>query len=154
MVWGWDPYMTMLMRVVQGYTWVYGFGQGTIPVGPGLSGADFNPPLPTYNASLYPPGSIKVSLTLSDYPPYQAPVAVAPTTTITSPVGFLEMPFGQPNGVGDYYSVATGDTSPLNTTIVITNPTIMVPAGTYVKEAKGSAAVIGGQISVFWVKTA
>lgn len=48
-VWGQDPYMTDLVRIVQGYGWVPSFGQPNIPIGPGLSMPE-NPY--TYNAAV------------------------------------------------------------------------------------------------------
>ncbi len=58
MVWGWDPQMTMTVRQNQGYSWVPGYGQANIPVGPGLSMPD-NPN--TYNPGNAPVGAIQVS---------------------------------------------------------------------------------------------
>jgi hypothetical protein len=58
MVWGWDPQMTMTVRENQGYSWVPGYGQSNIPVGPGLSMPD-NPS--NYNPGNPPPGAIQVS---------------------------------------------------------------------------------------------
>jgi hypothetical protein len=58
MVWGWDPQMTMTVRENQGYSWVPGYGQSNIPVGPGLSMPD-NPN--TYNPGNPPADSIQVS---------------------------------------------------------------------------------------------
>jgi hypothetical protein len=58
MVWGWDPQMTMTVRENQGYSWVPGYGQSNIPVGPGLSMPD-DPS--TYNPGNPPAGSIQVS---------------------------------------------------------------------------------------------
>jgi hypothetical protein len=147
---GYDPYMTMLMRLVQGYPWVPSFGQPNIPIGPGLS----MPQIPyTYNPAAPPPGSIimplvnpatgKMTLPLA----FVAPVIIAPVTT-TDPVGFLEFPFGAPNGIGDWYSLTPGDTSPLGTISVSINP-----PGTFKKETQGFANLAEpGQLSVFWVK--
>jgi hypothetical protein len=58
MVWGWDPQMTMTVRENQGYSWVPGYGQANIPVGPGLSMPD-DPN--TYNPGNAPAGAIQVS---------------------------------------------------------------------------------------------
>jgi hypothetical protein len=58
MVWGWDPQMTMTVRENQGYSWVPGYGQSNIPVGPGLSMPD-NPS--NYNPGNPPAGAIQVS---------------------------------------------------------------------------------------------
>src|ERR1700679_820139 len=58
MVWGWDAYNTDLNRVLYGYVWIPSFGGVAIPVAPGISGATFNPPLPTYNPAAPPAGSI------------------------------------------------------------------------------------------------
>lgn len=57
MVYHQDPYMTMKIREGEGYTWVPAWGQGGIPVAPGLS----FPGLPSYNVLNPPPGSIRVS---------------------------------------------------------------------------------------------
>ena len=58
MVWGWDPQMTMTVRQNQGYSWVPGYGQSNIPIGPGLS-MPGNPN--TYNPGAPPAGAIQVS---------------------------------------------------------------------------------------------
>ncbi len=147
-VWGWDPYMTMLNRITQGYAWVPGFGQPNIPIGPGLS----QPGIPyVYNPAAPPAGSIIMPAvnpatgTMALPLPYVAPV-VAPPVVTTDPVGFLEMPFGQANGIGDWYSVVTGDTSPLGTLSADAR-------GTFQKETEGFANVAQpGQLSIFWVK--
>jgi hypothetical protein len=146
-VWGQDPYMTDLVRIVQGYTWVPSFGQANIPVGPGLS-------IPTstyvYNPAAPPAGAIIVPLVNATTGkmvlplPYAAPVTAAPITS-TDPVGFLEMPFGAAGGIGDWYSVVTGDASPLLTVVVDSR-------GTFEKEAEGQANIITGTVSVFWVR--
>jgi hypothetical protein len=57
MVYHKDPYMTMKIREGEGYTWVPAWGQGGIPLAPGLQ----FPGLPAYNALNPPPGSIRVS---------------------------------------------------------------------------------------------
>jgi hypothetical protein len=70
MLFGWDPYMTMKMRMEEGYTWIPALGQSNIPVSPGLS----YPGLPSYDPGHPPPGSIPVSmdfaLGLEDTSPY------------------------------------------------------------------------------------
>jgi hypothetical protein len=58
MVWGWDPQMTMTVRENQGYSWVPGYGEANIPVGPGLSMPD-DPT--TYSPGNPPSGAIQVS---------------------------------------------------------------------------------------------
>jgi len=146
-VWGQDPYMTDLVRIVQGYFWVPSFGQPNIPVGPGLS-------IPTstyvYNPNAPPAGSIIVPVVnpltgkMVLPAPYAAPVAAAPVTG-TDPVGFLEMSFGAAGGIGDWYSVVTGDASPLLTVVTDSR-------GTFEKEAEGQANLITGTVSVFYVR--
>jgi hypothetical protein len=154
-VWGWDPYLTDLGRIVQGYAWVPSFGQPNIPVGPGLSTALVAPAgTPTYNPAAPPLGSIilplvnqatgKMVLPL----PYIAPGStVAVSTASVDPVGFLEMPFGAPGGTGDWYSAITGDQSPIGTVINDSR-------GSFEKKPQGQANMITGTISVFWVKRA
>jgi hypothetical protein len=149
-VWGWDAYMTFLMRIVQGYAWVPGFGQPNIPIGPGLTMPTtpyvYNPGAPPAGSILCPlvdPATGKMALPL----PFAAPVLVAPVVT-ADPVGFLEMPFGAPDGIGDWYSELSGDKSPLGTLSQDSR-------GTFKKETQGFANVAEpGQLSVFWVKTA
>jgi hypothetical protein len=151
MLWGWDPYITDLIRIVQGYAWVPSFGQANIAVGPGISPAlvaaagtaAYDPASPPAGSILMPvvDASGKMALPL----PYSPPVLILPPIT-TDPVGFLEMPFGAPGGTGDWYSVLTGDKSPVGTVSSDTR-------GTFQKQYEGFANVADpGVVSVFWVK--
>src|SRR5271154_7344422 len=70
MVDGWDPYVTMALRVQGGWTWTYSMNQTVTTSSPnnhvpGL--ADYNPDPP------YPPNSIEVRTTEVFSLPYQAP---------------------------------------------------------------------------------
>lgn len=67
MVWHWDPFETMRMRIYYGYTWVPSLGGAPVQTAPGLSSI---PGLMPYDPANRPPASIKVSLDLGDYPPY------------------------------------------------------------------------------------
>jgi hypothetical protein len=83
-VWGFDPCWVMLEHSEQGYTWYPSLLQPPILVAPNLTfnGQSYNPNAP-------PAGSIKVSLSLSDYPPFApAPPATATVATPASCVGF------------------------------------------------------------------
>lgn len=82
-VWGWDPYLVMSLRQQYGYTWVPAAGQPPVTIAPGLT----MPGVAPYDPNNPPAGSIKVSLNLADYPPFQAPPAPANTVTATVFVG-------------------------------------------------------------------
>ncbi len=85
MVWGWDPYLVMQLRQQFGYTWVPSALQPNVAVAPGLPGFGNLPP---YDPNHPPPGSIKVSLNISDYPPFDPPMPVTPDPAANSdPVG-------------------------------------------------------------------
>jgi hypothetical protein len=72
-----DPYTYMYERIQYGYTWVPSALAAPITLAPGLS----YPGIPSYNPNPpYPPGSIKVSINLADYPPFAVPVP--PVTTV------------------------------------------------------------------------
>lgn len=72
MVWGWPALQTMIIRENSGYTWVPNGMQPNVPTVPN---ADL-PGLPAYDPNNPPPGSIKVSTNLADYPPYVTPAPV------------------------------------------------------------------------------
>jgi hypothetical protein len=150
MLWGWDPYTTDLIRIVQGYAWVPSFGQANIAVGPGISTALVAPAgTPAYDPASPPPGSIlmpAVSATgkMALPAPYAAPGA-PPAPAAVDPVGFLEMPFGAPNGTGDWYSEITGDRSAVGTVVSDSR-------GTFKLTPQGQRNIITGTVSVFWVK--
>lgn len=69
-VWGWSPYKTMALRQMYGYTWVPSALQNPVENAPGLTTGNLTP----YDPNNPPPGSIKVSLNLTDYPPFPIPV--------------------------------------------------------------------------------
>jgi hypothetical protein len=101
MVWGWDPYLVMTMRENYGYTWVPSALQTNISVAPGIT----QPGAVAYDPTHPPPGSIKVSINIADYPPYNPPPApAAQLPTDGDPVG--------PLSIGTLYLSVAGDTSP------------------------------------------
>ena len=70
MVWGWDPWKVMLLRQSFGYTWVPSMLQANLASAPrGMPPFGQSP----YNPNDPPPGSIKVSTNIADYPPYTPP---------------------------------------------------------------------------------
>jgi hypothetical protein len=71
MAWGWDAYLVMTMRVQFGYTWVPSALQPPVTIAPGLA----QPGVVAYDPLHPPPGSIKVSTNIQDYPPFD-PVAL------------------------------------------------------------------------------
>lgn len=83
MVWGWSPYLVMKMRQDYGYTWVPSALQPPVSIAPGLS----VPGVVSYDPNNPLAGSIKVSLDLADYPPFDPPPPPAPQQTAGDPVG-------------------------------------------------------------------
>lgn len=85
--WGWDPYTIMSDRLRQGILWVpAGLGaiDGTDVITPGeFSGAQ-------------PVGTIKSSVTLSDYPPAVAPPANPPSSSAAGIGALIYGPYYQP----------------------------------------------------------
>jgi hypothetical protein len=141
MVWGWDAYNTDLNRVLYGYVWIPSFGGVAIPVAPGISGANFNPPLPTYNPAAPPAGSIMMPVItpagkMALPAPYLVIAAPAPVV-VSDPVGFLEMPFGLPNGIGDWYSVIAGTNAPV---------------GSVTSDTRGKPVSDSNALLLFWVR--
>lgn len=107
MAWGFDPYYTMKMRRDYGFTWVPSALQSPISVAPGLTVPGAQP----YNPDAPPPGSIKVSLDLADYPPFEPPAPVAPPPAQSgSPVG--------DQSLGNIYHAQPWDHSPDGTQVV------------------------------------
>lgn len=101
MVWNWDPYLVMTMRAQMGYTWVPSALQPPISIAPGLT----EPGVVPYNPAEPPPGSIKVSTNVADYPPYAPPAPSTPTTPAPSdPVGVQT--------IGNIYTPVPGDDYP------------------------------------------
>jgi hypothetical protein len=70
MVWGWDPFIVMRQRLIDGYLWVPNAGQPDVQAAPGASITGVTLP---YLATDAPVGAISVSLNLSDYPPIAPP---------------------------------------------------------------------------------
>jgi len=99
MVWGWDPYLVMSQRQQYGYTWVPSALMAPVTMAPGVT----QPGAIGYDPNNPPPGAIKVSLKLADYPPFTAPSVPAPVVPATSLVGVAE-------GAG--YFQATGNVLP------------------------------------------
>jgi hypothetical protein len=101
MAWGFDPYLTMKMRRDYGFTWVPTATQPRVTIAPGLSAPGATP----YDPDHPIPGSIKVSLDLADYPPFDPPAPVTPAPTPNaSPVG--------DQSIGNIYRAQSWDTSP------------------------------------------
>ncbi|HLG97126.1 MAG TPA: hypothetical protein VKX49_12510 [Bryobacteraceae bacterium] len=105
MIYAWDPYLCMTERLNAGMVWV----PSALQPGLGMPGQFSSPGLDTpgtlgpYPATP-PPGSIKVSVNLADYPPFDVP-APPPPPTAQSPVG--------PQSLGTLYlSNALGNTYP------------------------------------------
>jgi hypothetical protein len=87
MVWGWDPYQTMLMRQQFGYTWVPSALMPPVEMAPGLQQAGRVP----YDPTNPPFGAIIVSINPADYPPHDPPPPPpVPPTAPTSLVGMSE----------------------------------------------------------------
>jgi hypothetical protein len=98
MVWGWDAYLVMTMRVQFGYTWVPSALQPPVTIAPGLG----QPGVIAYDPLHPPPGSIKVSTNIQDFPPFNPPAPPTPQT----PAG------GDPVGlqaIGNIYLSVPGD---------------------------------------------
>jgi len=112
MVWGWDPYLVMTMRAQMGYTWVPSALQPPITIAPGLS----QPGVVPYNPADPPPGSIKVSTNIADYPPFSPTPQPTPQTPAPSdPVGVQT--------IGNIYTSVPGDTYPNGATFTDTRGT-------------------------------
>jgi len=109
-VWGWDPWKVMSLRQAYGYTWVPALGQPNLQAAPGASGPGITP----YNPSQPWPGSIKVSLSVADYPAFAPPAP--PPAPATLPAGAtLENGYVVNVGPlvsGNIYSVGQGDNTP------------------------------------------
>lgn len=103
MVWGWDPYLVMLSREQYGYTWVPSALSAPVQMAPGVAEAGQIP----YDAANPPAGSIKVSLALSDYPPYLSPVSAPPPAVPSASC------VGVATGAG-FYSAINGAGCPAN----------------------------------------
>lgn len=127
MVWGWDPYATMYIReFVDGFTWVPSGGQS--------AGGGTGVP---------PPGAIKVSTNLADYPPFAPPVVPPPPAT--SPIGG-DLGF-KINGC-EVFSCSALD--PLPVGFPYTDPST---GKVYVKTQLGGSLMGIGQAYCVWLET-
>lgn len=68
MIWGWDPYKVMVLRINYGYTWVPSALEPPVQNAPGSPG---NNNFPAYNPETPSQHMIKVSIDLDDYPAYK-----------------------------------------------------------------------------------
>jgi hypothetical protein len=68
MTWGWDPLLTMQLRMQYGYMWVPSALTPPVEVAPGI----VVPGMPSYDPNNPPPLSIKVSVDPADYPEFKA----------------------------------------------------------------------------------
>ena len=100
---GWDPYSVMAQRELYGDTWE--------PAG--LGNVRATTESPTTYSGIMPPGQIKVSTLLSDYPAFPVPaaglaVAPPPIPRAAHPVGIRIIPQvpSQANYVGDIFKCA------------------------------------------------
>jgi hypothetical protein len=100
MAWGWDPYLVMTMRANYGYTWVPSALQPNVTVASGVT----QPGSVAYDPGHPPPGSIKVSTNIADYPPLNPPAPTPPQSTNGDPVGLLS--------VGTLYLSVAGEAYP------------------------------------------
>ena len=86
--WGLDPFIRMSQRIADGYTWFPSALQPPVQVAPGLSVPAASGIL-LYDPLHAPAGSIKVSITLADYPSFDPPKPPPPPdpNALQSPVG-------------------------------------------------------------------
>jgi hypothetical protein len=111
MVWDWDPYLVMLQRENYGFTWVPSMLQSNVSIAPGVT----QPGTVPYNPNNPPAGSIKVSLSLADYPPFATPAPTPVPTPATSLVGIN-------TGAGFYAAVLPAAASLTNGQIYTGDP--------------------------------
>lgn len=82
MVWGWDPWKIMSYRASYGFVWVESALQPPPSIAPGVSEPGMTPYSP-----IAPPGSIRVSVNIADYPPFDPPAPAVPVPVVADPVG-------------------------------------------------------------------
>jgi hypothetical protein len=117
MVWGWEPWKVMMLRQNFGYTWVPNMVQPNVTAAPGVTGPNIVP----YDPANPPPGSIKVSTNLADYPPYgppappPAPPQSLPSNAFLTPDGYVAI-VGPTSGGGIFPALA-GDNVPYGQTV-------------------------------------
>ncbi len=105
MVWKWDPWKVMRLRLQYGYTWVPSALQPPVQEAPGVN----LPGLVPYDPNNPPAGSIKVSINIADYPPFTPAPSPNPTPANTDYVGSL-------NFANIYYALP-GDPAPDGTIV-------------------------------------
>ena len=114
MVWGWDPFTTMSLRVQYGYTWVPSLLQSNIQEAPGIS----SPGLIPYNSANPPAGSIIISnFWPTPPPPIQPAQPPAAPTTLSLGISMA------PNFPGYYQMVNDSSSIPVGTDIVLNGHT-------------------------------
>jgi hypothetical protein len=102
-VWGWDALTTMTVRQNMGYTWVPSALQPPVSVVPGVN----FPGLPGYDPASPPPGSVRVSTAIGDYPTAQDLIAaLRPFFSYRNLAGSPD-----PYGVGSTYTPLPTDTA-------------------------------------------
>lgn len=101
---GSSPWETMMLRKAYGYAWTPSLLGEPILIAPGLE----VPGVAPYDPKNPPKGSLKVSVDLADYPPYNPPIPVVTSDVPARPL------FEIPQGPGKF-SVRPGDKSPNGT---------------------------------------
>lgn len=96
MIWGWDPYKVMKLRLEYGYTWVPNALQPPVGAAPGLRG----PGITAYDPNNPPGGAIKVSVNIADYPPFDPPPPAVPTPDPVGPQSVGNVYYSLPSDVG------------------------------------------------------
>lgn len=99
---GASPWETMKLREAYGYTWVPSLLQDPVKIAPGL----VVPGQPMYDDKAFPAGSLRVSSSVSAYPPY-SPLSQESGPLVPQGVPWLAMGFG-----GGRVAVLPGDMSP------------------------------------------
>jgi hypothetical protein len=123
-----DPWKVMSTLKSYGYTWVPSALMNPTQIAPGLGHVGN---LTVYDPSFIPPGAIKVSIDIADYPPVNAPAPVntdAPEVLVGA------------HSFGDLYLTVTGDNSQAGTEYTDER-------GTFVKRVSHQ---IGGTVSFYW----
>lgn len=135
-VWRWDPFTTMYLRREYGYTWTPSLLQPTVTLAPGL----WFPGMPQYDAKNIPPGAIKVSTSVADFPPFDPPKPAPPPVGNAKPVCSPAIPGN--DGVGSLWLSCPGEA-------FATGSEFTDPRGTFLKS---QVATIGG-FQRFWRRT-
>lgn len=108
MLWNWDAALTMFERYQYGYTWVPCADQPNVTLAPFLSFPGDAP----YNPNAPPAGSIKVSVSASDFlpavPPTPVVVPIVATNVVGNAVGNGQF-FGGPGAMLNSFTPAVSD---------------------------------------------